>query len=188
MHWGAGRALIVVLAVAIGLALAAGGCGGSSSAAGTETSEAEFTLGRSKEFLGPNKENKQAQLGKEGTLAELEQVAQIVEESIQARSEFDWKGQCETLSRRGLEVVAEVAGVKKMKRKECPAKLAPAASEAPAYIIRNNMEGPVAAFRFAGNAGVALYHGNDQKDWAMPMQKEGGEWRVAKLAAEELKR
>jgi hypothetical protein len=192
MFGRAGKALVVV-AAATGLAMALLACGGSNSASGTQTSEAHFRLGRSKEFLGPkNERNYEATFGKEGTLAELEQVAQIVAESIQARSEHDWQKQCETLSQTGLSIVTQLTEYEEEQGKPplqgCAAQLERAARIAPPSAIRNNMRGPVAAFRVEGIRGLALYHGDDKKDWAMRMQNEGSEWRVSSLSADPLKR
>jgi hypothetical protein len=43
------------------------------------------------------------------------------------------------------------------------------------------MTGPIDALRVKGDEGNALYHGTGNSDFAMPMKKENGEWKVGAL-------
>lgn len=192
-RWGKQTLLLSALAL---LALALAGCGSSSSTTGGESGEstaqqaphAEQTaqLGRSSEFLGPKKENKQAKFGKEGSASELEEVSETVEASLSARGEGDWAGQCATLSKTITNYLASVPAGKQLKG--CPAQLGALGEKASPAVLKNNIAGGIAAFRMSGDKGYALYHGTDKKDWSMPMEKEGDEWKVAALLAEELPR
>lgn len=78
------------------------------------------------------------------------------------------------------------------KPEQCAAKFAADAKHQPVsvlkQILRNNMEGPVVALRVNEDLGYAFYHGDDKRDWAMKMEREGGEWKVALTIPEELKR
>lgn len=183
-RWGKQIWLLCAFAL---LALALAGCGSSSSSTtggGGTTAEQAPQTGRSSEFLGPKSENKQAKFGHEGSAAELEEVSEILEASLTAREEGDWAGQCATLSKSVKEFLANAPGANKIGG--CPAQLGTQGEKAPASVLKNNISEAVAAFRVNGKNGYALYHGTDQKDWAMPMDKEGDGWKVGALVAEEL--
>ena len=182
--WLRGKAILVlgsVLAVAASLAIA--GCGGGSSS--TESSADSAPSGNlSKQFLGPKGENSQAKFGQEGTSDELAEAASVVEENITARSKHEWAAQCATLSKKTFQTGWNTP----TPPNECAAKFKSEGRTVLPSILKNNMEGPVVALRVKGNTGYALFHGNDKKDWAMKVEREGGEWKVAALLPEELKR
>ncbi len=50
----------------------------------------------------------------------------------------------------------------------------------------NNFGGTLAAFRVKGATGYAFYHGNDKKDWMMPMVKEGSTWKATSISPTEV--
>ena len=97
---------------------------------------------------------------------------------MSARSKGDYEIQCETLSAAAVEA-AEKTGDSCAETLEAEAKNAPPAS------LVNHLE-PIAALRIDGNRGVALYHANDGQDYAMPMELESGEWKVAATQPEPL--
>lgn len=179
-----GKVVAVLGAVAL-LALVAAGCGGSGSSTAGESGAGASP---SKEFLGPKEANAQAKFGQEASAAERSEVSGTVEASLQARGERDWAGQCATLSASVKKNLRKLAKKARVPIHGCAAELGALGKGAPSKVLEDNMAGPVAVFRVKGNRGYALYHGNDQKDWAMPMVKEGGEWKAASLVAEELPR
>ena len=40
----------------------------------------------------------------------------------------------------------------------------------------------IAAFRVNGDRGFALYHGKNGKNYAVPLEKEGGKWKVGSVS------
>lgn len=48
------------------------------------------------------------------------------------------------------------------------------------------MAGPIGSLRVEGDRAYALYHGRGGVDYAIPMRREGGEWKVDSLAPVEL--
>lgn len=46
---------------------------------------------------------------------------------------------------------------------------------------KNTMTGPIDALRFKGAPAYAQYHGVSGQDYAMPMEKVDGEWKVGSL-------
>lgn len=178
------RTAAIGVFVLVGLvAVLAAGCGGGSSTA--SSGESSQTTNGSKEFLGKGgKSNKYVKFGQESDVSEREEVSKLVEESFDAREKHDWAGQCATLSKKIINTVVEnpaAAG-----KKGCAAALGAQGETASASTLKNNMAGPVGAFRFKGGNGYALYHGTDKKDYAVPTEKEGAEWKVSALVAEEV--
>jgi hypothetical protein len=178
---GKGRqgTLLAVVVTAL-LALAFGGCGSDSKAAteGTASEVGTQEPVRSKPFLGESGKNYAAIYGREASASELAEARKIVGESLRARQARDWATQCATLSvkaRQGTKTVAK-----------CAVLLGREGKAVPKSVLKNNMAGAVAAFRVKDDFGYALYHGKDKNNWAMPMEREHGEWKVGSLIAEEL--
>jgi hypothetical protein len=171
--------LLIVL-VAIG----ASGCGGGSSATGSATSDQHAKSEPSAQFGGSPAADKFVEYGKESTPAELGQVNVVLEKSLDARAAKDWAGQCATLSRYAVEQAQKSLAA--IWSKGCAPALEGLGSNASKSVLENNIQGAVVAFRVNGRRGYALYHGTDKKDWAMPMEKEGGDWKVGALLATEV--
>lgn len=174
------RKITLALLAAILMAALAAGCGGSSSA---DTNETEA----SKEFLKPGAKNKIATFGQEADSDEREAASEVLEENLQARAAGDWSTQCSSLSAKAIKKVAEnpaAEGIKGGCAKQLEAQGVPL-NETKA-IRANTMKGPIAALRIKGKKAYALYHGTKGVDYAMSMEKEGDEWKVASLTTEEI--
>jgi hypothetical protein len=187
---------LVLLAV-----LVLAGCGGGSgstedSAPGTAastastTSESEPSTAEpsgaepSAEFVGKGENGTLAKIGKEADATEREAASEVVEESLEARAEADWKVQCETLAAfliKQLEKAAVILGASG----SCAEALETESAPTPPPVLASTMTEPIAALRVKGTRGFAFYHGAKGKDYVMPMAKEGGEWKVASLQEQE---
>jgi hypothetical protein len=208
-----GKQITIALLAAVLLSALALGCGsnssdssesssssGSSSSAESTTkasdttseaetgNEGEATGGKaSAEFLSPKGKNQIAKFGQEADVEEREAASSALEESLQARAGGDWATQCETLSATGIKnvegsVAANGAGPSCAKQLEAQAQPLSETKE----IRANTMTGPIAVLRVKGNKGFALYHGAKGLDYAMPMTKEGDEWKVNALVTQEV--
>jgi hypothetical protein len=166
------------------LSVLAVGCGGPSSTFGSSSSGPAVKGEPSAQFSGTSAANQFAKFGEEASPAEIGIVAAIVERSLEARAAKNWAGQCATLSKAAVEIVE--GGSSPPGRKGCAKELKAQGEDAPKSILENNIERSVVTFREAGNKGYALYHGTDKKDWAMPMEREGTEWKVGALVAQEV--
>ena len=51
---------------------------------------------------------------------------------------------------------------------------------------KDTLTGSITALRVKGGQGYALYHGNDGTDYAVPLEKEGGTWKVSSIETKEL--
>jgi hypothetical protein len=168
------------------LGLFALGCGGGSSSSNSsaDTSTADTTTEATTKpttvEAPPFSESELAAYGKEATAAERKAASDALQKNLFAREAKQWAAQCATLT----------AAVVKVIEKEseflhpfhpCPEGLKAQAGSAPAVLFKDTLSGEIDALRLQGGEAMAIYHGNDGKDWAMPMKKEGGEWKVGSL-------
>jgi hypothetical protein len=184
---GGGLILRSACALAL-LVIALSGCGGGSSgtteAAKTESHLYPWIKGPTREFLEPGGDNVVQTFGREGTKAEREHASRVIEAWMRARAVQDWKKDCSYFSKAyDTNITDDAHGVTNGKVKNCPQALAYFKHEASGDYV-NNLSGPidslrVGVFKEQLNQGWAQYHGNDGKDWIVPLEKEGGRWKVA---------
>lgn len=180
---------ISFLLALIGLALLVAGCGGGgSSGSGSSSSSASSSDPGSHpepnaEFKTSHGGKKIVDFGEEGSLEEWEIVNAVVVENLKSREAGDWAAQCKTLSQAGIE---EIRGTKK--RSECPARLKEIGEplSGTKKLRKDTLPGSIQVLRVQGNQAYALYNGNDGYDYAVPLIKEDGQWRVTKLTTIEL--
>jgi hypothetical protein len=166
-----GNAGVGLVAALICLGLVVAACGGSSSSGATGS---EASAG----FIKKGHVNVLPKFGKEAPEEEREEVSSIVSENLKARAAGDFATQCKTLGAKGM---AEVPGAKNQQScAKALKKLAEPLSESKG-IRKNTLDGSISALRVKGNKGWALYHGNDGKDYAVPMEKEAGSWKVGSI-------
>jgi hypothetical protein len=199
-----GKIIVLLIAAAMLAALAAGcGSSGSSSSSGstastgtTSTAGSTSSSGESggtgntaasTAFLKPGVKSKIPKFGEEASVEEREAASEVLEENLQAREDAQWTTQCESLSAAAVEKVEGAptasTGVGCAKNLENQAEPLSSTKE----IRANTMTEPIAALRVKGSKGYALYHGAKGVDYAMAMEKEGDEWKVASLVTEEIK-
>jgi len=164
------------------------GGGGSSTSAGA-TNASDEVAEPSREFHdpeGPKGPEPVATFGKESGDAEREAASAVLTKNLTARAKADFATQCETLGKRGLETfLGKGKGNERSKCQKELKKLAEPLSGSK-EIRADTLTGEIAALRVKGSQGWALYHGNDGKDLAMPMEQEGGSWKVGAILTTEL--
>ncbi len=137
--------------------------------------------------MEPGGENELAKFGNEAGDAEREAASSVLEENLQARASGDWETQCASLTAGALKKVEEGAatlGSKGDCAKNLEAQAQPVSST---KVIRvNTMTGPIDVLRIEGVKAFALYHGTKGVDYAIPMTKEAGEWKVDSLVTQEI--
>lgn len=174
----AGR-LSAALLLATGV-LAITGCGSSSSstAAGEAGSSRPST-----EFTAKGGNDRPATFGVVASEEEREAASEVLEMNLKARAAGDWATQCATLTQGSIEKLrADAPNIGGGKR--CPGELKAAAEplSVSKAVRADTLTGSIAVLRVKGKKAYALYHGTEHKDYAMEMEKEGGEWKVARLA------
>jgi hypothetical protein len=170
---------IALLGAVLAMALLAG-CGGSDSASGDSDSEV------STEFIQRGDGGSRfARFGEESSAAEREAASRVLDESLDARSARNFKAQCATLTAgrvKSIEAKGNQLGIKG----GCAESLEAEAEVAPQSVLNNNMTGPIDVLRIEDDQAYALYHGTKGKDYAMPMKKEGGQWKVNAVVTTEV--
>jgi hypothetical protein len=169
------------IAAAVAIAIVVAGCGGSS--ANSNETEA------SRSFLAPGQKNNLPKFGEESDEDEREAASEVLEENLEARAVGEWAKQCASLTKgTRKEVEEEISFYGGKNQNSCARSLSAQARPMPATraIRSNTLTGPIDALRVKGERGYALYHGTQKKDYAMPMEKEEGEWKVDALTTKEL--
>ncbi len=128
-----------------------------------------------------------ATFGEEAEATVRGEASSVLAENLTARQAADFKTQCATLGKRGLEAVLG-EGKKAADRSKCAVTLKKLAEplSGSKEVRADNLGGEIAALRIKADQAYALYHGTDGKDWAMPMELEGGSWKVGAIVAIEL--
>lgn len=176
---GRGRFIMFfVLAAALAAGLTSCG-GGSSSGSGNE--ETTHPTAQSGEAVG-GKEADRNEV--EGETAETAAAMKVLTAFMKARAASDWATECSYAGAPALAPLEEMAKENpQYKGKPCPVLLAALAELQPKNVRENNLTGSITV-RTEGSRAVALYHGPEGKAYAMPMVKEGGDWKVASLLTE----
>jgi hypothetical protein len=171
--------VVWIIAALCAVATVGCGAGGSTSDGGSTTGSASVEASR--EFVKKGGENKIPNFGKEADSAEREAASKVVEESLTARAAGDWAGQCATLSATAIKQIRET--VPPAEGRTCAKAIETEAEpeEQTQALRANTMTEPIAALRVKGSKGYALYHGAKGLDYAMPMEKEGNQWKVSAL-------
>jgi hypothetical protein len=177
----------------LGMALAAAvvfvlsGCGGGGSSGATSSDPPTVAApGSSKEFTKPGGENKFAGYGDEANTAEREAASLILEENFAARAAGEWPKQCASLSPKAIKKLE--AATKAAVPKGGGAQSLKAAAEplsGTKKIRADTLQGPIDVLMVKGTSAYALYHGTGGKDYAVPMEKVNGEWKVGALVSSE---
>ena len=177
------------------LVVVASGCGSDDSSTVGESNGKQrlypWLKGPTREFLvSVNGDNVIQMFGEEGTLRERDQATAVIAAWLRARAAKDWRKDCSYLSRAYVKLIAEDAhSVTDGEVKEtCPAALAFFKGNASGSFV-NTLSGSIDSLRVGEGEGVggnqmklgfAQYHGNDGKDWVVPLEWEEGEWKVGK--------
>jgi hypothetical protein len=186
-----------LLLLALVAALVIAGCGGSSGSSGSSSSSAGFPTGESPTgesttaetaskagaFKGPAEITK---FGKPASTSELEAASKVLSENLEARASADFAGQCASLTPSMQAEILETGT--STSSNSCGKALEEDATplKATEQIRSDTLDAPIDELRIQGSEAWALYHGNDGKDWAMPLTQEEGTWKVASIVSTEL--
>ena len=160
-------------------------CGTAATGCGSGSSDANETEA-GKTFLKKGAKNTIPKFGEEASSDERDAASEVLEENFEARAAGEWAKQCESLTKKQLDEIDKesILGpkgtcVEDIERQALPLTASKGVRE-------NTMTGPIDALRVKDSRAWALYHGVKGKDYAMPMKKEGDEWKVDSLTTTEL--
>lgn len=181
----------VTVAVVTTAAVAACGGGSATSAtvpsASSSNKPAKSSSNPSAEFLRPKSpNNKYVRFGKEAPPKERAEASRVLEANLKAREAPHFAAQCKTLNKATIEDVVEPST--NLSVTFCARSLKRLAEPFPDTEIprRDTLNGQISVLRVKGATAYALYHGNDEKDHAMPMTTEKGKWKIGALLTIEL--
>lgn len=171
------------------------GCGSSKPSSVGTSAEARpypWLKGPSRAFLVPGGDNVVQTFGEEATKKERQRASHVIALWMNARAARDWQQDCSYFSRAYVHslVATDASQVTHGTVKTCPAALRFFGHRASGN-YKNNLSGEIDSLRVGEGEGVggnrvtsgyAQYHGNDGKDWVIPLEKEAGEWKVAKAS------
>jgi hypothetical protein len=167
---------IRLLAVVVIAALAAtllGACGDSGSSGGSD----QFREQTKSPLLD---------FGEEGSESELEEAEETVSEFLAAHSKEDWEATCELLSEPMLSKLERLAtNSTGLEDTSCPAFLEAFAVVSPQE-KREGAEIEAGSLRRQGAKGYLIYSGSGEVVYAMPLDQEDDEWRVAAISPQRL--
>jgi hypothetical protein len=165
--------LLAVLAVAALAAALLSACGDSGSTSGSD------------QFRDQTK-SPLLDFGEEGSESELEEADRTVSAFLAARSKEDWAGTCAPLSKQLLDKLGGLAtNSTGLEDTSCPAFLE-------AFVVlspQNKKEsGEIegGSLRRQGTKGYLIYDGTGDVVYAMPLDREDDEWKVAALSPQQL--
>lgn len=172
--------LVVLLALVVGALTGCGSSGSSTESEGTDPA----TTTPAKPFNGPAEITK---FGQPAPPNDLQAASKVLAENLEARENADFAKQCASLN---AEAQTEITGATQpaQRKSECGAKLKALAEplKKTVEVRKNTFDGTIDELRVKGAKAYALYHGNDGKNYAMPLQQEEGSWKVGSIVTTEI--
>ncbi|MFL5874156.1 MAG: hypothetical protein ACJ75T_11895 [Solirubrobacterales bacterium] len=173
------------------LAIAAIGCGedsttGANVAETNQKREYPWVTGVAREFLVPGGDNLVQSYGEEGSAAEREEASNVIHAWMKARIAEDWGTDCSYISRAyRRNLVSDAHGVTNGRVTTCPGALEYFGDLASGY-SGNTLTGPIDSLRVQGPEDAeseweawAQWHGPKGRDWVVPLERNGGVWKIA---------
>ena len=170
---------IAVALVTLALGSLAAGCGGSGGDTGTgEDRIYPWLEGPSREFLEPGGDNVVQTFGREATKAERVKTTAVLADYMRARAAKDFETECSYFSRRYIVALVDrdATRVSGGKVTTCPGALRYFGSAASGNYKNTLGDLPIVSLRLGKRRGYAQYHGNDGRDWVIPVDLENGSW------------
>jgi hypothetical protein len=159
-----------------------GGCGDGEDSTGTRP--APPSAGAAvQQFIHEGSDNSIQESGTEASASERRRAAEALHGFLDAGMRREWGSACRYLARG---VAAEIAAATRVRSRFCPAVLAAYYAPISGQSLAEAAEAEVGSLRLGGGGGFLLYHGARGLDYAMPMVREGGDWRVGSMAASAL--
>ena len=170
--------LAVAALLCVGLLIA--GCGGGSSTTGSSSTASEEA---SAAFIKKGHVNKLPKFGEEASEEEREEVNVIVVENLKARAAADFVTQCETLNMKGIKEVPKAKN-----HQDCAAALKKFAEpfKETEKAREDTLKGSISVLRVKGDKAWLFTTETDGKDYAVPLEKEDGHWRISSIFTEPL--
>jgi hypothetical protein len=163
-----------------------GSGGGGDDSAGDDSGSGGSSDDASAEFRTPGGDNSIQNYGEEADSAELANAEEAIVAYLGARAKADWAKSCEYLAKTAREPVEKLAeSSPQLKGKSCGAIIAALSTGLPKAALASPVVEGIAAVRFKGDRGFALFHGPKGVNFFISLVKEDGQWKVGSLGASE---
>ena len=174
------QAALGVLSLAV---LVLAGCGSSSSDEDSTTSVKDsLPEGPTRQFYVPGEDNSVQLFGHEAAPSVRETASRVVQAWLRARATHDWDEDCRHLSWETVNyAITSATTLGQRMVRDCGKALAIIAAKGPDVSRRYNMAGSVASLRLEEGRGYAQYHGDEGRDWIVPVRQENGVWKISAL-------
>ena len=171
--------LVAICALLVSLA----GCGGSDSTSsaskGKTVDWSIYPPGPTRQFVVPGGDNAVQTFGREATAAERKQVTKVIQKWLRARAARNWAEDCRYLAPSSIKYAESSASyMAQHKVSGCTKALGVMAVKGQKVSLKYNMAGGVVSLRLGEGHGYAQYHGNDGRDWIIPVIRENGVWKI----------
>jgi hypothetical protein len=124
--------------------------------------------------------------GEEGSEAALEEGTEAVEGFFASRGKEDWESTCAQLSRLLLDKIEHLAiSATELQDKSCPSFLAAFTRLSPQE-QRESKSVDAGSLREQGQRAFLIYFGSGEVVYAMPLSREGDEWKISSLSPQQL--
>jgi hypothetical protein len=123
--------------------------------------------------------------GSEASSSELDQAAAALHGFLNARAAGDWAAACSFTAATLTDSLGELAGGGGGSLR-CPRLLAVLSAGVPSAALREAAIADVGGLRVEGDSAFLLFHGAYGESFFIPMVREGGDWKVAAIAASPL--
>jgi hypothetical protein len=140
--------------------------------------------GGSQQFQVKGGDNSVQEFGAEGDPPELDAAAVALHNFLDARAEGNWAAACEYMSKTVTESFEKLAAqAKQIGDGSCAGILEALTNPAAKQAMEEEAEkANVGSLRIEGERAFVIYTGIDGTVLAMPMENDGGTWKVASLA------
>jgi len=159
------------------------GQGGGGEAADFIPKQHEDSGGGAAQYERKGGDNSVQEFGQEADTSEFEAAAAALHNYLDARAQGNWDAVCRYLSKATIQSLERPAAQVKSAA-GCAGALEkitnPAAKQ---LLVEEAVKADIGSLRGADGRGYLIYTAGDRTILAMPMAREGGEWKVAGLAA-----
>jgi hypothetical protein len=138
--------------------------------------------GGAEQFRVKGGDNSIQDFGGESDESELQEAAEVVHGFFVARAEEQWSTACSYLAKSNVGQLEQIARQAKSASTDCAAGLAAFTRPLPAELEREITTVDAGSLRREGEQGFLVYYGAGGDTYAMPLQEEGGSWKVTALS------
>jgi hypothetical protein len=120
--------------------------------------------------------------GREAHPSERQRAVAALTAFLRARANGEWSKMCKYVARPNLRLLEGFARNPKGKSMDCGSVLAALQKKASSAERSDPLTSGLAALRIKGKGAFALFHGANNNKYVMPMQNEGGKWKMTQMA------